>query len=245
MLVLEHNRTTRFFAGVGADMPAPQAVVCMSAHWQTDTMRVSVSGAPATIHDFGPFDPRLFQIVYPAPGAPQLGERIVTRLHHNDIEATADPARGFDHGVWTLLKRVYPDADVPVVAVSVMPAAGPRAHFSVGRALAELRDEGVLLIGSGGSTHNLNAADLYRAELAPAPQALAFETWLQERVQSGDTDALFDYVEQAPFAAWNHPTPEHLLPLYFALGAASDPCGELLHAEMRYGSVGHSAFRWS
>jgi 4,5-DOPA dioxygenase extradiol len=190
-----------------------------SAHWLGRAPLVSAAPQPETIHDFGGFPEPLYQLQYPAPGAPALAQEVAQRLADAGLQPGIDPQRGLDHGAWVPLRYLYPQADIPVLQVSIQPMLGPQHQFALGRALAPLREQGVLLIGSGSITHNLHDWHSY-SEAKEAPYVRPFIGWVEQKLEADDLPALFDYRRQAPFAAQAHPTDEHLLPLYFAMGAA-------------------------
>jgi 4,5-DOPA dioxygenase extradiol len=199
----------------GRSLPQPGAILVVSAHWEAAPALLGATARLPLIYDFGGFPRALYEVQYPAPGAPALAER-VRELLGGRVEQ--DPARGLDHGVWTPLVHLYPQAAVPVLQLSLPAALGARAIFELGRRLAPLRDEGVLLIGSGNITHNLRER---LAEGAPALDwALAFDTWVEASLLARDVDALLDYERRAPELRRNHPSEEHWLPLFVALGAA-------------------------
>jgi 4,5-DOPA dioxygenase extradiol len=207
------------WAALGRRLPRPNAVLIASAHWETSVAMLSGNASPATIHDFGGFPKALYAIRYPAPGAPALAERAVALMKRAGITAGIDGCRGLDHGAWVPLRWMYPDADVPVVQLAVQPARGAAHHLLLGAALAPLRDEGVLIIGSGHATHNLRDWMTHRST-EPLAYAAAFSEWLGATLAAHDTAALLDYRERAPDAARAHPTEEHWLPIYVAYGAA-------------------------
>jgi 4,5-DOPA dioxygenase extradiol len=209
------------WAALGRRLPRPKAVLIASAHWETSVAMLSGSPKPATIHDFGGFPKVLYAIQYPADGAPALAERAVALLKQAGITAGIDGCRGLDHGAWVPLRWMYPDADVPVVQLAVQPARGAAHHLALGAALAPLRDEGVLIVGSGHATHNLRDWMAHRSA-QPLAYAEAFSTWLRATLVAHDTRALLDYRERAPDATRAHPTEEHWLPLYVAYGAAGE-----------------------
>ena len=209
------------WAALGRRLPRPKAVLMASAHWETSVAMLSGNPKPATIHDFGGFPKALYAIQYPADGAPALAERAVALLKQAGITAGIDGCRGLDHGAWVPLRWMYPDADVPVAQLAVQPARGAAHHLALGAALAPLRAEGVLIVGSGHATHNLRDWMAHRSA-QPLPYAEAFSTWLREALVAHDTRALLDYRERAPDAARAHPTEEHWLPLYVAYGAAGE-----------------------
>ncbi len=216
----------RLAARAGA-WPRPRAIVIASAHWLSRQPLVGGAATPQTIHDFGGFPAPLYQLRYPAPGSPGLTERVAGLLRQAQLPAQVDPARGLDHGAWVPLRLLYPDADIPVVPISLQPALGPAHHHALGLALAPLRDEGVLVIGSGSITHNLHDFGAGYSEARQAPYVRPFIDWIERKLADGDLDALLDYRRQAPFAERAHPTDEHLLPLFVALGAA----GARTHAQ--------------
>lgn len=206
-------------AALAAALPRPRAIVVASAHWLQHGPMVSATAQPETIHDFSGFPPELYRLRYPAPGAPQLAADIAARLSAAGLEPRLDPQRGLDHGAWVPLRLLYPQADIPVLQVSVQPTLGPAHQLALGRALAPLRQDGVLLIGSGSITHNLHDWRNYD-EAREAPYVRPFIGWIEQKLQADDVPALLDYRRQAPFAEQAHPTDEHLLPLHFAMGAA-------------------------
>ena len=208
-------------AELARDLPRPKAVVVASAHWLARAPLVGGAAQPETIHDFGGFPQALFDIQYPAPGAPQLARRVAELLDGAGLAPHIDPQRGLDHGVWVPLRLLYPDADIPVVPVSIQPMAGPAHQLAVGRALAPLREEGVLVIGSGSITHNLHDWRSY-GEGKQAPYVQPYIDWVERKLAAGDVDALLDYRRQAPDAERAHPTDEHWQPIYVAMGAAGD-----------------------
>lgn len=222
MTALQPGATGARLAELAQAMPRPAAIVIASAHWLAQTPLVGGAAQPETIHDFYGFPRELHELSYPAPGAPALAAQVAELLDRAGLAPQVDPHRGLDHGAWVPLRLLYPEADIPVVPVSTQPNLGPAHQLALGRALAPLREQGVLLVGSGSITHNLH--DLragYSAE-REAPYVRPFIQWIERKLASGDVEALLDYRRQAPFAQHAHPTDEHLLPLFFALGAAGD-----------------------
>lgn len=199
-----------------------RAVLVMSPHWMADTVAVMTHPQPATWHDFGGFAQALYRLQYPALGAPDLGQRVLQLLAQAGVSAQADPLRPFDHGAWVPLLHLLPQAQLPVVQVALPAGAGPLEVYAMGQALSGLRQEGVLLLGSGSMTHNLQ--DFFgqqpAREAAPAAYVQDFSRWVASALQANHLDTLLRYRELAPFAARAHPTDEHFLPLFFALGAA-------------------------
>lgn len=205
---------------LGQRIVRPDAVLIASAHWETSMPMVTGNPRPETIHDFGGFPRELYSIRYPAPGAPDLAARVVAMLKDAGITAGVDGCRGLDHGAWVPLRWMYPDAGIPVVQLAVQPARGTAHHLALGRALAPLRNENVLIIGSGHATHNLRDWTSHRGQSEPMRYAVDFSDWLEEKLATHDDRALVDYRDEAPDAARAHPTEEHFLPLFIAYGAA-------------------------
>ena len=236
MLALDPGASGPALAQLATRLPRPRAVVVVSAHWESDRLQLTGSPAPATWHDFYGFPPELYAVQYPAPGAPQLAEEIVTLLARAGLAADVDPQRPFDHGAWVPMSLMYPDATIPLVQLSLPSRQGPELQTRVGRALTELRARGVLLIGSGSITHNLRELDWHaRPDIATA-WANEFRQWMVERLAADDGQALHHYRQLAPYAVRNHPSDEHLLPLFFARGAGGTFAIE--HSGFTYGSLG-------
>lgn len=219
MLALEPGPSGPALARLAAELPRPEAIVLVSAHWESHDLRVSSNPHPETWHDFAGFPAALFAVQYPAPGEPELAARVVDLLRANGLAAQLDNQRPFDHGVWAPLSLMYPQADIPVVQVSLPSRMGPALQTQVGRALCGLRDQGILLIGSGSITHNLRELDWHAGPESVEPWAREFRDWMIEKLAANDEAALHDYRRLAPHAVHNHPSDEHLLPLYFARGA--------------------------
>lgn len=242
-IVISDTPARHYLESVSKLLPKPRAIVIVSAHFETDGVAVVTDPHPGMIYDFGGFAPELYEMVYPAPGDPALAERAYQLLSAAGMEPAKIASRGYDHGVWTPLKLAFPDADIPVVQVSIDPARDARWHYKLGRSLSPLREEGVLLIGSGHITHNLRAFfSVMRQGASPDPalpgKVHAFTEWFAEKFAEGDTAAILDWKSKAPFTADNHPTDEHLMPIFFAYGAASD----VLKAERVHASVAHGFF---
>lgn len=217
MTALGGDELNATWAALAARLRRPEAVVMVSAHWNTRLPILTGSAQPETIHDFGGFPEALYRILYPAPGTPALARRIKDLLTDKGIVAGIDATRGIDHGAWVPLRTLFPAADVPVLQLSVQPELNARHHFALGAALAPLAAENVLIVGSGHMTHNLHE---YMRGKPRAAETRAFRDWVHERLLRGATDALLDWQEKAPNAAFAHPSVEHFLPLFVALGAA-------------------------
>jgi 4,5-DOPA dioxygenase extradiol len=241
-MIIEECPTREFLTHLGKDLGRPKGVVCVSAHWTTPEPRVTMHPQPATIYDFGGFPDELYRLNYPAPGDPVLAKRVLSLLHAQGIAGDRDMSRGFDHGAWAPLLLMYPAADIPVIQLSVQPHQKPEHHLAVGRALQGLRDDGVLILASGSATHNLQDFFGRGLDSAPLPYAQEFTEWLKEAVIDNSTADLLDYLNQGPHAARNHPTPEHFLPLFVALGSGGN--GRLIHDSYTYGAISMAAFSW-
>jgi 4,5-DOPA dioxygenase extradiol len=242
-MIIENCPTRDFLRQLGVDIGRPRGIVCVSAHWTTSEPRVTMHPQPKTIHDFYGFPEELYTLEYPAPGDPVLAQRVHSLLRAAGIAADKDMSRGFDHGAWAPLMLMYPDADIPLIQLSVQPQRGPDHHMAVGKALQPLLDEEVLILASGSATHNLR--DFFGRSLnsAPLPYAHEFAEWLKDAVVAGRTDDLLNYARCAPYALLNHPTPEHFLPLLVSCGAGKT--GQVLHDEYTYGILSMAAFKWS
>ena len=232
---------TRWGQGLRAQFPALRGVVVMSPHWMARTAQVMTGAQPATWHDFGGFPPALYQLQYPAPGAPALAQEVLALLQAAGVAAQGDAGRPFDHGAWVPLMHLFPEADLPVVQVALPVRAGPAEVYAMGAALRDLRSQGVLVMGSGSMTHNL--AEFFGGEREPAPYVLEFSRWIESALERGDLKALLNYRSQAPHAERAHPTDDHFLPLFFALGAAGDDLhANYLSREVMYSMLAMDAF---
>lgn len=234
-----------FLRSLGARVARPKAILMISAHWETQVPTVNAVTSNATIHDFYGFPAPLYQLAYPAPGSVELAARVVELLGASGLAARTDPARGLDHGAWVPLMLAYPNADIPVVQLSVQSQLGPGHHLELGRALAPLSDEGVLIMASGSFTHNLGALRDARPQGEP-DWVRDFADWMDTALAAGRTCDLLAYRRLAPHAARNHPTEEHILPLFVALGAAgTGACAHQLHRSVTYNILRMDAFAFS
>ena len=232
---------TRWGQGLRAQFPALRGVVVMSPHWMARTPQVMTGPQPATWHDFGGFPPALYQLQYPAPGAPALAQEVLALLQAAEVPAQGDAQRPFDHGAWVPLMHLFPEADLPVVQVALPVGAGPAEVYALGAALRGLRSQGVLVMGSGSMTHNL--AEFFGGAREPAPYVIAFSRWIESALERGDMKALLNYRSLAPHAERAHPTEDHFLPLFFALGAAGDDLhANYLSREVMYSMLAMDAF---
>ena len=222
----------------------PEAVLMVSAHWEEDDFAVMSHPSPSMIYDYSNFPPKTYQVQYPAPGAPKLAERVHGLLRDAGIASHLDPARGFDHGAFVPMHVIYPDAGVPVVQLSLKRGLDPRDHLAAGRALAALRNEGVLIVGSGSSYHNLKML----GPEAKEPSA-AFDDWLLNTLEGthfAERTAALASWEFAPSARVAHPREEHLLPLMVAIGAGEqDVATRFYHEDTFFGSASVSSFMFT
>ncbi len=225
----------RRFAG---SLPAVSAVAVISAHWEAPVpARVTTSPAPETIHDFSGFAPALYGVRYPCPGAPEVAARIGALLGAAGIGSKGDGERGLDHGAWVPLRVLFPKADLPAVAISLPRPRTPASLVALGRALSPLREEGVLLVGSGGLVHNLGLLEWEERDAPPATWAVEFETWVRNRLPAHDEKDLLGYRARAPHGPRAHPTTEHFDPLFAILGAAGGDPVRSVHEGFEYGTL--------
>lgn len=238
-LLLTEAPAKQFLQGLLAQLPyRPKAILVSSAHWETPEPAINAPETNDTIHDFGGFPEPLYRMHYPAPGAMELALRASELIVKQGFTARIDRNRGLDHGAWAPLLLMHPAADMPVAQISVQPNLGPAHHLAIGQALAPLRNEGVLVLGSGSFTHDLSEYMAYRRVLsAPEPEWVTkFADWFDQALARGDTEQLLTYRSHAPHAAKNHPTEEHLLPLFVAMGAAGpQPSTHRLHTSTTHG----------
>jgi len=215
---MEPGKLGPLLTHTGTTIDRPKAIVVVSPHWMTRDVRVTTSTQPSTIHDFGGFPQALYEILYPAPGGPDVAQHVIDTLTAAGLTVHADNMRGLDHGAWVPMTYLYPDASVPVIQVSMPNNLDSRAAYAFGQALSSLRDEGVLIVASGSMTHNLYE---FRARsVDEAPYAREFADWIKDSVLSKDHTRLMQTLQIAPHAQRAHPTPEHFLPLLIAAGAA-------------------------
>lgn len=216
---LEPGRLGPQLTATGRELPRPRAVLVVSPHWMTRGLRVSTAAAPQTVHDFGGFPRALYEIQYAAPGAPDIAARAVEVLRAAGWPAEADATQGLDHGAWVPVRFLYPEADVPVFQLSLPASLSPQQAYALGAALQPLRDEGVLVVGSGSLTHNLYEFRLHD-DGHEAAYAREFAAWVRQAVEARDHERLQQTLAIAPHAQRAHPTTEHFLPLLVAAGAA-------------------------
>jgi 4,5-DOPA dioxygenase extradiol len=233
-----------FLGDLGQEIPAPRAILCISAHWETWFTAVTGSPAPPVIHDFR--GPRaLHELTYSAPGDPPLAATISETLAAEGMATTVDPQRGLDHGAWIALRFMAPSATVPVLQLSLRTDQDSRFLFQMGRALRPLRDEGVLILASGGAVHNLYEIDGRPMDAPPEAFVRDFDNWLHDAVAGNRTGDLMDWQNTAPDPQRSHPMPaEHFLPLFVALGAGSGSPGRLIHKSFMHGTLSMAAYLW-
>jgi 4,5-DOPA dioxygenase extradiol len=218
MNALRENSYTAAWRRLGQQMARPKSIVCISAHWYVPGTGVTVTTATKTIHDFGGFPPELHEVQYPAPGDPELAQRVKQMLA--PVTVVLDENWGLDHGTWSVLKHVYPDAYIPVVQLSIDATQPASFHFEVGKKLAPLRGEGTLILGSGNLVHNLYRYTWGRSMPEPYDWAIRFETIARELMIAGEYAPLIDYERLGPDAILSIPTPEHFLPLLYVLATS-------------------------
>ena len=245
MVILNNTVAKDFLSGYGRELGRPKAILIATAHFETRAPALSADAHPEMIYDFGGFPRALFEMTYPAPGDPDLAVRAAGLLEAAGIKAFPVEGRGYDHGTWVPLKLMYPDADIPVVQLSVQPHMSGAHHVAMGQALAPLREEGVLVMGSGSMTHNLyELSRLGRQMDLPAQDWVkSFGGWVHDAIEAGRTDDIAHWDTRAPFARQNHPSPEHFLPLPFAMGAAGPGAkGRRVHTSCEYGVLMMDAY---
>jgi 4,5-DOPA dioxygenase extradiol len=232
-----------FLKQLGQQIEKPQAILVISAHWNTPDPVVSGSIQPQTLHDFSGFPAELYQLNYPAPGAPQLAERTHELLQAAHFQSQIVVNRGLDHGAWNPLLLMYPDASIPVTQLSIQPHLDSAYHLRLGQAIAPLKEEGILILASGTATHNLWEIGGYGYDASPPVWVTDFAEWLNQNVIEGNIDALIHYRDIAPSAQRNHPSAEHLLPLFVALGAGGERSKAIqLHQSYTYGVLSMASY---
>lgn len=250
-IMTDPSEARDFLAGLGETAGTPRAIVLMSAHFETDGPVVVTDPAPGMIYDFGGFAPELYQMVYPAPGEPELAMRIAHMMADEGLPVRLAPKRGYDHGAWTTMMLAFPQADIPIVQVSIDPNRDAWYHYEVGRILSPLREEGIMLVGSGHITHNLRAVFGAMRGGMPADPAMAgkveaFTSWFADAFAKGDKDAILHWRDKAPHVRENHPTDEHLMPLFFAYGAGGEGAkAERIHASRQFGFFAFDAWKFA
>ncbi|WNS75400.1 class III extradiol ring-cleavage dioxygenase [Bacillus sp. DTU_2020_1000418_1_SI_GHA_SEK_038] len=246
LIAIETNEYTQFLNDLGSTWPRPKAIILFSAHWESSAQQVSNVDQYSTIYDFGGFSEELFRIQYPAKGDQEIAKEIQELFEKQGISYEVDANRGLDHGAWVVLRLLYPNADIPVISMSVNPSLSPEEQYKIGKSLVELRKKDVLIIGSGGTVHNLRA--LNWADNGEVDDwALNFEEWLASHLKNWDLASLYKYQSLAPAASLAVPPygNEHFVPIFYAMGAADDQqTAKLLHRSYRYGNLSHSVWQF-
>jgi 4,5-DOPA dioxygenase extradiol len=240
----EPGELGRQLGQLGQTLQGIRAIVAVSPHWQTSHVEVTSHESPATVHDFLGFPGELYAITYPVPGCAKVAREVADVLASAGMPAQLNPAQGLDHGVWVPMLHLRPQADIPVICVSLPTTATPEYAWQLGRALGALRHHGILIMGTGSMTHNLSE---YRGSKVtdPSPYVLAFSNWMRDRLERRECDALLAYRSQAPHAQRAHPTEEHVLAVFVALGASDeDDQFDVISEEVRYGMLSMASFAW-
>lgn len=237
-LPFENIPARDFLSDLGTGLPRPRAIVAISAHWETTDPAVTTRVKQTTVHDFYGFPDALYQMRYDAPGSPDLAQQVQDLLSNAGFPTHGDSERGLDHGAWTPLTLIYPEADIPVIQLSIQTDLGAAHHLALGTALAPLRDEGILILASGNITHNLRAWARLRqlGEDGVPDWVTTFQDWVYDKVTAPDIPALLDFM-QAPMGRENHPTPEHFLPFFVALGAGMAGGHPAVHGRRLHHSI--------
>jgi 4,5-DOPA dioxygenase extradiol len=221
-----------------------EAVLCISAHWETSKPTLNAVDVNDTIHDFYGFQPELYELNYPVKGSPELAEKACEMINNGGIECELDYSRGLDHGAWIPMMLMFPDAEIPVFQLSIQKNLDPMKHFALGKLIEPLRHEGVLILGSGGAVHPLGYAPL-RPGATTDGWAVEFNEWLKNAVLSGNTNSLLDYRSIAPYPERAHPYPDHFMPLITSMGAAGDGVtGRIIHDSWYWGDLGMGAYEF-
>lgn len=241
MMVLDPQQTGPALARLSFNLPKPKAIVVMSAHWESTALEVSTSARPETWHDFRGFPEALYDIRYPAPGDPVLAEKILSMFADAHIPAYANRTRPRDHGVWAPLIHMYPDADIPVIEISLPRNYTAESLYEIGQCLAILREQQILLIGSGSITHNLSELNWESDHAAVPVWASTFRNDIVNKLSNNHFAEVLD-VNSLPYLSKNHPTLEHLTPLFFAMGTG--PRFSIVHSRFSMGSMGMDIYRF-
>jgi 4,5-DOPA dioxygenase extradiol len=247
LLAIENNEYTQFISQLGQDLPRPKAIVVFSAHYEAPVQRVSNVDEFQTIYDFGGFPEELYRIQYPAKGNKDVTEEVKTLFSEAGISFEVDTSRGLDHGAWVVLRMLYPNADIPVISMSVNQRLTPQQQYQIGQSLSALREKDILIIGSGGTVHNLRAVQWGMDGKGFEQWALDFDQWLEQHLNDWDVESLFDYYSLAPNVQMAVPPygKEHFIPLFYAMGAADDvKQAKLLTRSYRYGNLSHSVWQF-
>ncbi|MBW5446037.1 dioxygenase [Cohnella sp. CFH 77786] len=246
MVAIEQSEYAQYLEELGRTFPRPAAIVLFSAHWESRIQMVSEIDSYSMIYDFGGFPDELYRVKYPAKGDKELSREVQRLLSDSGIENRAELSRGLDHGSWTILNRIYPDADIPLIAMSVNPELTPEEQYRIGESLAPLREKDVLIIGSGVTVHNFGLFGV-QDKAAVKALALGFEQWLGDRMAEWDLDSLFRYEELAPYAKVAVPqqAKEHFVPIFYAMGAADrERTSKRLHLSLMMDAFTNSVYQY-
>lgn len=241
-LLIEEQPARYFLEQLGRSIARPEAIVIFSAHSVSEGIRVGISAKPAQVYDFQGFAPELYDIRYEPEGEPALGHSVISLLEDAGIWARGKTALGLDHGMWVPLRLMYPEAQVPIVPVTLDAGMGAEFHLKIGSALRPLKDRGVLIIGSGGLAHNLSEFGRYPIDSPPPDYVSEFADRMEQLLVTGRAEDIVKWRETIPFARRNHPTPEHFIPLLVALGAGRDRSATALHRSYAYGILAMDAY---
>ncbi|MGJ9383574.1 dioxygenase family protein [Salipaludibacillus sp. CF4.18] len=247
LLAIENNEYTQFLEQLGTKWSNPKAIVLFSAHWESRTQNVSKVDEFETMYDFGGFPEALYRIKYSANGDTSVTKEIEECFVSQGIPYSVDTKRGLDHGAWVVLRMMYPNADIPVISMSINPNLTPMEQYHIGKSLLELRKQDMLIIASGGTVHNLGAVKMGSEGGTIDQWALEFDAWLEDRLKNWNLDDLFNYQSLAPSAELAVPSygREHFIPIFYAMGAADDEkSAKLLHRSYRYGNLSHSVWQF-
>lgn len=242
LMAVDAGHAEGAFHRLATNLPEPNAIIVVSAHWQSDALEVSTAMRPDTWHDYHGFPESLARIRYPAPGSPALAERVIHLLELAGIEAHGNALRPRDHGVWAPLRHLYPAANIPVIQISIPTHYSPEQLAALGQALISLRAQQILLIGSGSITHNLRALSFRDPDADVPDWASRFKHWMIQKLGSHDYSAVLNWQAEAPHAAQNHPTTEHLSPLFFAMGAGRR--FNVVHSSFTMAALGLDIYRF-
>ncbi len=241
-LMLDDCPARDFLRTLAHTLPKPEAIVVVSAHWETDIPTISNAIEPEMIYDFSGFAPALHQFTYPVKGAVPLASEIGALLSASGLPVRYE-TRGIDHGVWVPLSLIYPNADIPIVQLSIQPHLGAQYHANLGRALRPLRQKNILVLATGSITHNLSRFRMHRLHDSAEKEAVAFSDWVHDTIRQSQNEDLINFESKAPFARWNHPTPEHFYPLLVATFAAGDThTSDRLHHSYTYGVLAMDSY---
>jgi len=244
-LALEDNEYTRYLQQLGQQItPKPEAIVIFTAHWESEFPTITYTNdVYETIYDFGGFSPELYQIKYPAKGSTSVAEKVEEKFKAHGIPSNRDSKRGLDHGSWVVLRMLYPDADIPVVQISVNPFLPAKEQYKIGAALRDLPEENIMVIGSGGTSHNLRMVKW--GQETPEEWPVDFDDWIIKQLQDKNLENLLQYETLAPYARYAVPRAEHFVPFFIALGSADENrIPKLLHRSYQYGTLSLIAFQF-